>query len=185
MDSLDRNGSVPPKFQPMPKRFMVWDKTIKCFLEHPKNMSEDGRYYRSVDGLDSDGWTNVFDITNLIMMGVAQYDRTLPDMIICQSTNLFDKDGREIFEGALLETKSNVKLYVLQKDGRWSAQTSTRMAHRGQMTRILSLIFATMPISTHYGRKIPQFGLDHKIYGADRLKYTKPIKLCRWSDIRQ
>lgn len=97
-------------FQPIPKRFMVWDKRIKCFLEHPKDICNDGSAYKSTEDFDKNGWTELFDITNLIMMGMVQADKTLPDKIICQSTNLFDKDGNEIFEGSIVEWKDKVWL---------------------------------------------------------------------------
>lgn len=68
-------------FQPMPKRFMVWEKDHQQFAR------------------------------KVLPGGVSEYVYTLPEMsfyyddpdcIICQSTNLFDKDGKEIFEGSIV-----------------------------------------------------------------------------------
>ena len=65
-------------FQPIPKRFMVWDKIDKKFLDDPSQVCA------------------ITPLGGLI---------TRPDMIIVQSTNLFDKDGKEIFEGSILKEK--------------------------------------------------------------------------------
>lgn len=72
------------KFQPMPKRFMVWNK---CEQRFHRLRSEEG------------SWKYVFDIWEAQCL-LERLDQT--EVIICQSTNLFDKDGKEIFEGGIV-----------------------------------------------------------------------------------
>lgn len=74
-------------FEPMPKRFLVWDKVCKQFL-------------RKIlpDGIDM-----VFSIFELPLEIDCLDEEEKKQFIICQSTNLFDKDGKEIFEGSILE----------------------------------------------------------------------------------
>lgn len=72
-------------FQPMPKRFMVWDKEAQEFLTYP----------------DDDGYEErVFTPFNIRYVLDEYFER---DVVVCQSTNLFDRDGKEIFEGSILE----------------------------------------------------------------------------------
>lgn len=81
-------------FQPMPKRFMVWDKIDKKFLDDPSQVCTITRLVRPI---------------------------TCPDMIIVQSTNLFDKDGEEIFEGSIVDYDGDgTALGVVESiDGQW------------------------------------------------------------------
>lgn len=78
------------EFQPMPKRFMVWSTEFQKFITYQdlvgsqcQNLLEE---IMSVETL-----RDVFEQFN------SEY------LIICQSTNLFDKDGKEIFEGSIVE----------------------------------------------------------------------------------
>lgn len=74
------------KFQPMPKRFMVWDKEKDDWLF---SFDDDGREYE------------IFDISKLDLV-LDEHGYDYGDVIICQSTNLFDKDGKEIFDGSIV-----------------------------------------------------------------------------------
>lgn len=77
---LDSNSVL--TFQPMPKRFMVWDKRGKRWLK--------GRS----GGL-------VLDLVDI--SAELKGSPHLPsDCQIVQSTNLFDKEGKEIFEGNIV-----------------------------------------------------------------------------------
>lgn len=70
-------------FQPIPKRFMVWHKSGKGWLK--------GR---------SGGY--VVDLVD-ISKGIKSIPHLLDRCTIVQSTNLFDKNGQEIFEGSLIK----------------------------------------------------------------------------------
>lgn len=71
-------------FQPMPKRFMVWDKGLGKFLEHAGEEIYD--LVLLTDFLDT---YNVVEIHE--------------DLVVIQSTNLFDENGEEIFEGSIVD----------------------------------------------------------------------------------
>ena len=73
-------------FQPMPKRFMVWDRLNKSFR------------------INNDNDTQVFDMATLISFYMYEAECGIPytDFDLVQSTNLFDKDGKEIFEGHIV-----------------------------------------------------------------------------------
>ncbi len=89
-------------FQPMPKRFMVWDK-VHNIMSSPVELA-------GLPSLRPD----LFDNTS----------QAKDNIIVVQSTNLFDKDGKEIFEGSILETMTGVKLYVFQEDHKWVTRTA-------------------------------------------------------------
>lgn len=74
-------------FKPTPKRFMVWDKKTKSFCQ---SMNNDGC---------------VFELPELaaFLMLHAGGGRPCTDFEFFQSTNLFDKDGKEIFEGTVVD----------------------------------------------------------------------------------
>ena len=73
-------------FKPMPKRFMVWDKGNQKFM-----------YF-----IDDDGYERfMVDISELYVL-IEEYGYSYEDVVIIQSTNLFDKDGKEIFEGSIV-----------------------------------------------------------------------------------
>lgn len=85
-------------FQPMPKRFMLWDK-------------EDG-------GWIFDG--KIFTLGDLISE-FGRVPRITDDSIVFQSTNLFDKNGEEIFEGSIVESSEGA-IFMVRQDrycGMW------------------------------------------------------------------
>lgn len=69
--------------QPMPKRFMVWGTKHKKFLTAPMEIWQITLHFR-------DRYHQLYDDN-----GNSRY-------IFCQSTNLFDKNGKEIFEGSIV-----------------------------------------------------------------------------------
>ncbi len=76
-----------PNFQPVPKRFMVWDKEEKKFSQNP--FSRD----------------NIFTLVDVCIFLVQERlfaKHPVSRYVIFQSTNLFDKDGKEIFEGSII-----------------------------------------------------------------------------------
>lgn len=110
------------QFKPMPKRFMVWDKENKTFLTTPMEMWQIVVHFRN-------RYHQLYDDN-----GNSRY-------IFCQSTNFFDKDGNEVFEGSILETKTGIKLYVYSEEGLWKAQTS-----------VTSLNFELFNLDSVYGK---------------------------------
>lgn len=90
-------------FQPMPKRFMVWDRFNKAFR------------------INNSGDTRVFDMFSLLsfLMYEARIGIPHTDFDLVQSTNLFDKDGEEIFEGSIVAWSSDTGVVELYK-GKWT-----------------------------------------------------------------
>lgn len=82
-----------PKFQPMPKRFMVWDSLARRFYDM---WAEEG------------GRKKIFSLWDLEWLLDRFSDS---ETVIVQSTNLFDKDGKEIFEGSVLEIPDDYEEY--------------------------------------------------------------------------
>lgn len=91
-------------FHPMPKRFMVWDKVGGQFLRK-----------RIPDGIDM-----VFSIFELPLEIDCLGDDEKDQFIICQSTNLFDKDGNEIFEGSIVRVGGETGIVQMVR-GEWHA----------------------------------------------------------------
>lgn len=90
-------------FQPMPKRFMVWDKSLSKFYA------------------GSEGKACVFDIWSLIEF-LNNSQRCPEQLEIVQSTNLFDEDGEEIFEGSVVrdfDEVIGVVYYDIEEGGYW------------------------------------------------------------------
>lgn len=100
----DTKIASPITFQPMPKRFMVWDKVGKQFLRK-----------RLPDGIDM-----VFSIFELPLEIDCLDEEEKKQFIVCQSTNLFDKDGREIIEGHIVRVGSETGV-VQMVNGEWHA----------------------------------------------------------------
>lgn len=96
----ENNMKLQYNFHSMPKRFMVWDKQNKTFLTQPLEI-----------------WQIVIHFCNRVSDLV---DDNLQEnrYILCQSTNLFDKDSNEIFEGSIVRSRN--KTYVIEQlDGCW------------------------------------------------------------------
>ncbi len=83
-------------FQPMPKRFMVWNRHNRAFRVN-----------------NNDG-TQVFDMATLISFYMYEAECGIPhtDFDLFQSTNLFDKDGKEIFEGSIVEKSLYLQVWI-------------------------------------------------------------------------
>lgn len=81
-------------FQPMLKRFMVWDKEERRFLTYLSSKSVDFEY---------------------LLILIDHHHITLSELgsryILIQSTNLFDKDGKEIFEGSIIKVNDDFDTY--------------------------------------------------------------------------
>ena len=89
-------------FQPMPKRFMVWDKGLQKFYEDSNGIVSSVGLYGIVEFLNVCG-------------------RPLEQLEVIQSTNLFDKDGKEIFEGSIVDYNGDGTALgvVVSIDGQW------------------------------------------------------------------
>ena len=82
---------------------MVWDKGNQKFM-----------YF-----IDDDGYERfMVDISELYVL-IEEYGYSYEDVVIIQSTNLFDKDGKEIFEGSIVEWGSDIGAVELYK-GKWT-----------------------------------------------------------------
>lgn len=95
-----------PDFEPMPKRFMVWLVDIKCW----------GTWY----GM---GIGQVMDLNQLVVF-LADWSATSKDgrgaedeLVVVQSTNLFDKSNEEIFEGSIVEDKDGDRGLIVNRRG--------------------------------------------------------------------
>ena len=83
MSKNDTENKFPINFQPMSKRFMVWDDEATDWI--------------CVPGTERDVW----DLLDLLVHKSGLMKRKFHIKIV-QSTNLFDKDGKEIFEGSIV-----------------------------------------------------------------------------------
>ena len=92
-------------FKPMLKRFMVWDRHNKSFR------------------INNDNDTQVFDMATLISFYMYEAECGIPytDFDLVQSANLFDKDGKEIFEGSIIDYDGDGAALgvVVSIDGQW------------------------------------------------------------------
>lgn len=109
----DNESNFPINFRPMPKRFMVWDKKKGTFLQR--------------------AGVEVFNIPSLVVLAktlditLDDYDefagKLEPRYIIFQSTNFFDKDGEEIFEGSVVRDFDDA-IGVVYYDREYRAKSS-------------------------------------------------------------
>lgn len=90
-----------PEFEPMPKRFLVWDKGLKKFYEDSNGIVSSGGV----------GWLAEF---------LNNCGRPQELLEVVQFTNHFDKDGGEIFEGSIVENCQGWKGVVRQYKGQWA-----------------------------------------------------------------
>lgn len=107
-------------FQPIPKRFMVWDGEhfLKLQTSCPEIVFQTEKMKKEL----------VYELDDIISLSrvadISSFD-------IIQSINLFDKDGKEIFEGSIVENhfinKFGLVYYdedvagwrILYEDGTW------------------------------------------------------------------
>lgn len=99
MTNTTADNNVGINFQPMPKRFRVWDTEEKKFLGDQD--------WVILPTQPDCGATLTYDSTLLYSADQQVIDWADADLItgrylICQSTNLFDKKGKEIFEGDIV-----------------------------------------------------------------------------------
>jgi len=105
----DADNNVLTNFQPMPKRFMVWNKKERysCY-------NHDG--------------SHIFNIRDLAVFFVDKAIDGVPHnrFELVQSTNLFDEDGEEIFEGSVVRDfdESVGVVYYDDEDGEYRAKSS-------------------------------------------------------------
>lgn len=96
------DNNVLTNFHPMSKRFMVWDKGLNKFYEDSNGIVSGG-------GI---GWLTEF---------LNNCGRPAELLEVVQSTNLFDKDGKEIFEGGIIDYDGDGAALgvVVFIDGQW------------------------------------------------------------------
>ena len=83
LTKCDKESNLPINFQPIPKRFMVWDTKYEKFLTVPMEIWQIVIHFRN-------RYHQLYDDS-----GNSRY-------VFCQSTNLFDKDRKEIWEGSIV-----------------------------------------------------------------------------------
>lgn len=92
-------------FQPMPKRFMVWVKSLNRFIHN---------------GIAPCVFENIYELIDFI----NNYQRSYEDLLIVQSTNLFDEDDKEIFEGSIVPWNEDMGV-VKHRNGKWVVHITT------------------------------------------------------------
>lgn len=107
----DTENYLPIKFQPMPKRFVAWDKYQKKWITK--------FLMPSTDNEESNDWTCPLTL-GIDSKGKKNWLNN-DQLIICQSTNLFDKDGKEIFEGSIVDYNGSGEVLgvVVSVNGQW------------------------------------------------------------------
>jgi len=92
----DKESNFPINFRPLPKRYVVWNEVDLRFMTVGEAYP---LYQLSKDEKDS----IIFSLQDLIALfnEFLYYDND-GHYIVCQSTNLFDEDGEEIFEGSIV-----------------------------------------------------------------------------------
>lgn len=118
---LERSGMNNIDFQPVPKRFMVWDKETKAF------------WY------DFGGQNLIFESEIRLGLWLANrkevHGLDLNRFIIIQSTNLFDKDSNEIFEGSIVEDRcSGLNWLVFIENGEVFIRHRGAVMHYGYIS---------------------------------------------------
>lgn len=107
-NNSDTDIDVLTNFQPMPKRFIVWDKQKLEFVSYDSNLC----FVRDDDNnlclCDIDWWAQ-----DLVEVESSRY-------ISIQSTNLFDKDGKEIFEGSIIEDSEGDVGVIEFENSQWA-----------------------------------------------------------------
>lgn len=95
-------------FQPMPKRFIVRDEIHKHWLRPYDSEESESPYVFEMYEL--------LGRLSLVKLGIKE-----GFFKIIQSTNLFDKDGKEIFEGSIISSHSGDLIGVVKqhKSGEW------------------------------------------------------------------
>lgn len=112
-------------FQPMPKRFMVWD-----------TLHEDWREWKTAG---DEKWNNIFELHQLSIFLVNASNNGLPHtrFKICQSTNFYAKSRQEVFEGSILHTDKEGNGYVYMEDnGKW------RVLFRNETHLLFDILYA-------------------------------------------
>ena len=111
LTKCNKESNFPINFQPTPKRFIAWDKHKKDWVTKflmPSTSDEDSDDYTCplTLGVDTKGEKNWLNNDQLI---------------VCQSTNLFDKNGEEIWEGSIVDYNDDGEALgiVVGVDGQW------------------------------------------------------------------
>ena len=110
---FDTENNFPINFRPMPKRFMVWDGNIFLKLQdaYPKIAFQTEKMKKEM----------VYEVNDLIALSEIA-DMSYFELV--QSTNLFDKDGKEIFEGSIVRDFDDAigVVYYDLEDGEYRAK---------------------------------------------------------------
>ena len=105
LTKCDKESNLPINFQPIPKRFMVWDTKYEKFLTVPMEIWQIVIHFRN-------RYHQLYDDS-----GNSRY-------VFCQSTNLFDEDGEEIFEGSIVPWNEDTGV-VEWRNGKWVLPVTT------------------------------------------------------------
>jgi len=114
----DKESNFPINFRPLPKRYVVWNEVDLRFMTVGEAYP---LYQLSKDEKDS----IIFSLQDLIALfnEFLYYDND-GHYIVCQSTNLFDEDGEEIFEGSIVPWNEDTGV-VEWRNGKWVLPVTT------------------------------------------------------------